>query len=102
MGDMAEDAENAAEYLEAVEGAHGSLSMLDSPDTSNMEALKANAQNAPKGATVECPTCHTHFTKNHPRQAFCNKDGRHRCKDRYNNTVSPKRRDRSQRYMSRY
>ena len=51
------------------------------------------AKQAPKGAVINCPTCHRLFTKNHPRQAFCKAEG-HRCKDRYHNSMNEKRLER--------
>ena len=104
-GDGAYDADAAQAYLDAVEDARRYMeplreSMAEAKRDA-MQQLKEHAEAQPKGATVECPTCLTAFVKKHPRQAFCNKDGKHRCKDQYHNMVDPKRRARAERWMNR-
>jgi len=100
-GDGAIDAEEYESAREAIQQAQEALATASSGNMTRniMRTLKETAQAAPKGATVECPTCNTMFTKNHPRQAFCNKDGQHRCKTRYHNTATEQRRERSLRFM---
>jgi hypothetical protein len=88
-GDGAYDADVTGEHHElATEGGREAYRML-------RVVHKGQNQAAPNGSVCICPMCDTQFTKKHPKQAFCNKDGKHRCKTQYHNTVDEKRRQRS-------
>lgn len=112
MGDGAYDADAAYHAREAREVYFAVVAQeqdddlqkyLDSPEGQRGEMVSRfqTSKAAKKGASVECPTCQITFTKNHPAQAFCNKEGKHKCKTRYHNTVTDKRRERSLRFMPR-
>jgi hypothetical protein len=45
------------------------------------------------GAECTCPSCGTIFTKTNYQQAFCKSKPATRCKDKYWNTVDPKKRN---------
>jgi uncharacterized Zn-finger protein len=48
---------------------------------------------AKKGEEIICPSCGTSFVKNNPQQAFCKTKGGTMCKDKYWNTVDPRKRN---------
>lgn len=45
------------------------------------------------GNKCVCPSCGTHFMKTHYAQAFCKSRGGTKCKDKYWNTVDPKKKN---------
>ncbi len=105
-GDGAYDADVAADIITAKREASEAMRKLDDATDGEMTrgrmvTLKERNQKIPKGETVVCPTCETLFVKKHPKQAFCNKDGRHRCKDVYHNATNPARLERTRQYLSR-
>ena len=56
------------------------------------EAYKV-AKSAEVGKKILCPSCGTLFIKEHYQQAFCKTRGGTVCKDKYWNTVDPKKRN---------
>lgn len=104
-GDGAYDADVAADAYIAREEASEALRALDDAmdgqlTRNRMVTLKERNQMIAKGEDVVCPTCETLFTKNHPKQAFCNKDGKHKCKTVYHNAIDEKRRARTRQWMN--
>jgi hypothetical protein len=110
MGDVSYDLAEATEYREALAAYFAVVATerdddlqkyLASPEGQRGEMVSRfqTSKAAKKGASVVCPTCQITFTKNHPAQAFCNKEGKHKCKTRYHNSVSDKRRERSLQFM---
>ena len=100
MGQGAEDADAFEEAKRARwEGAELLASFHGENVRERMRKLKQVAQEAPKGALVQCPTCNRGFIKNHPKQAFCNFDGNHKCKTKFHNVNTPQRRERSLQWM---
>lgn len=62
--------------------------------TKKRKGLYRTNKEAKAGETIECPVCHTKFTKRQYSQAFCSgqyKDKFHnmRCKDRHRYTYTP-------------
>lgn len=51
------------------------------------------AKAAKVGDTIKCPGCCNEFKKEHYQQKFCKKRGGTKCKDKYWNTVDPKKRN---------
>lgn len=51
------------------------------------------SKNAKVGDKCICPSCNTHFVKTHYAQAFCKSKSGTKCKDKYWNTVDPKKRN---------
>lgn len=45
------------------------------------------------GQELICPSCGTHFVKEHYQQVFCKSKPKTVCKDKYWNTVDPKKRN---------
>jgi len=65
---------------------------------SKSEAMKIKARyqlnkDAKVGEQCICPSCNTTFTKESYQQAFCKTKGGTICKDKYWNTVDPKKRN---------
>ena len=56
------------------------------------ERYKVNKA-AKVGEQITCPSCGTVFTKTNYQQAFCKTKGGTKCKDKYWNTVDPKKRN---------
>lgn len=55
------------------------------------------AKGAEVGKKVFCPSCGSFFVKEHYQQAFCKTKGGTVCKDKYWNTVDPRKRNNSTR-----
>lgn len=51
------------------------------------------AKQAKVGEQCVCPSCNTSFVKTNYQQAFCKSKGKTICKDKYWNTVTPKKRN---------
>ncbi len=56
------------------------------------ERYKINKE-AKVGTDCQCPSCGTEFKKTNYQQAFCKSKGGTKCKDKYWNTVDPKKRN---------
>lgn len=56
-------------------------------------ARKKLNSTAPIGATCICPSCGESFIKKYSQQAFCRTKPSTQCKDKYYNTVDPKKRN---------
>lgn len=50
-------------------------------------------KSAKVGDKLVCPSCGTHFVKEHYQQVFCKSKPKTVCKDKYWNTVDPKKRN---------
>lgn len=57
-----------------------------------MIKLYRKVKSAKVGETVVCPSCGTSFVKSSYQQAFCKTKPKTVCKDKYWNTVDPKKR----------
>lgn len=61
-----------------------------------MESIRKrykNAKSAKVGDTCVCPSCGSKFVKTSYQQAFCKSKPKTMCKDKYWNTVDPKKRN---------
>jgi hypothetical protein len=58
-----------------------------------MKTIYNNNKVAKVGTECICPSCSTKFIKNNYQQAFCKSQGGTICKDKYWNTVTPKKRN---------
>jgi hypothetical protein len=58
-----------------------------------MKAQYKRNKEANIGSECTCPSCGTVFAKTHYAQAFCKSKGGTICKDKYWNTVDPKKRN---------
>lgn len=56
------------------------------------EQYKSN-KDAKVGEQCVCPSCGTEFEKTNYQQAFCKSKPKTKCKDKYWNTVDPKKRN---------
>lgn len=52
------------------------------------------------GQHCECPSCGSKFIKSNYQQAFCKSKSKTKCKDKYWNTVDPKKRNNTTRISS--
>lgn len=61
--------------------------------TKTIEKIYKHNKSAKVGEIIVCPSCHTGFTKEHYQQAFCKTKPGTQCKDKYWNTVDPRKRN---------
>ncbi len=57
------------------------------------KAIYKSSKAAKVGEECDCPSCGTMFIKKNYQQAFCKSKGKTVCKDKYWNTVVPKKRN---------
>lgn len=58
-----------------------------------MKAIYNQNKTAKIGSECKCPSCGTKFIKLNYQQAFCKNKPKTQCKDKYWNTVDPKKRN---------
>ena len=67
--------------------------MCKQPNIKHLKYSYKKAKDAKVGELVECPSCHTKFTKTNYQQAFCKSKQGTTCKDFFWNNVTPSKRN---------